>query len=235
MIPYERYFKAGQKLVLRRVIPAGEEAPCLDSFAVTLLACGESSFVVRLQKSALADDFLAGSEFEVLGNIYDLGLSLTAALLEVLPEGELRLRPRGNLELLFRRQYLRVDCSLWLGYLRGDAALPVLRRQWKKWVAELAAAKLCDLPPFACHQITLGAGGIGLRVPGPVLVGEMFLVFLALDDGKPLICALAELAWADRADADGLQLIGLQFRSLLDSDRKRIEIYVRGTLRAKEE
>ena len=234
MIPYERYFKPGQKLVLRRVTAPGAEDSCLDSFAVSLLSCGERSFVVRLHKPVLAGEFSAGMEFEVLGDIYDLGMRLTACLLEARPDGELRLRPRGNLEFFFRRQSLRADCPLWLGYLRGDAALPVLRRQWKRWVTELAAARLSDLPPFACHQLSLGAGGVGLQVPGPVTFGEMFLLFLALDDGKPLVCALAEVAWVNRAEADGQHPVGLQFRSLLDSDRKRIETHVRRMLLAKQ-
>ena len=79
----------------------------------------------------------------------------------------------------------------------------------------------------------IGAGGMGLAVPAPLREGEKFLLFLALDDDKPLICSVAEAVWGATVDGAGMQQAGLQFRNLLENDRCRIELYVRRMLRTR--
>jgi len=226
---YDRYFKPGQKVVLRRVVVPQGEAACLDSLTGWLASCDAAGFVIRPQDAGAGDEILPGTLFELLGDIYDFGMRLTAGFDRVLEDGTIRLLPEGDLEFFFRRQYLRADCSLWLGYRRG-ASLRPLRGFWQGWSKDPAAVKAAALPPFALHKLSLGAGGVGLAVPAPASEGESFLLFLALDDDKPLICAVAEVVRVETSGSAGLQNVGLQFRNLLENDRRRIELYVRRML-----
>lgn len=234
---YDRYFKIGQKIVLKRTVDHGETSAHMDSLSGFLASCSEELFQIKLPYTVAGDEVLSltrGMQFDLLGDIYGLGMRLTAIVEEHTPCGEINLRPYGDLEFFFRRRHLRVECRLWLGYHRGGT-LRTLRRRWKHWSAERSRGdEASDLPPFSCQELTLGAGGLRLSVPCPVKETELFLFFIALDDGKPLICALAEAAWTERADAQGLQSTGLRFLNLLDVDTQRIELYVRRTLRARQ-
>lgn len=228
---YDRYFKPGQKVVLRRHAVVEGQAACLDSLTGRLISCDASGFVVRPLDTGVNDEIAPGTVFELLGDIYDFGMRLTAGFDRTLADGALRLLPRGDLEFFFRRQYLRAECMVWLGWQSGGTP-KTLRRQWKSWSSQPANIPEKALPKFSLLQISLGAGGLGMLLPAPVRQDGVLLLFLALDDNKPLICALAEVVWVDKVRPDGVQHAGLQFLSLLDSDRQRIELYVRRCLRA---
>ena len=229
MMHYERYFKPGQRLVLHCTDGSGSAGAALDCLVVQLVTCGETEFQVVLQDATVADDITPGTVFEILGDIFDFGLRLTAGLERALPDGRMFLKPQGGLEFFFRRRFLRAESCLWLGWQRGGA-LKTLRRQWKSWSVEPKKIPEKAQPRFSLQQVSLGAGGLGLHLPAPVSHGEVLLLFLALGDGKPLICAVAEVVWAEKPRTDGLQSAGLQFLNLLDIDRQRIELYVRRCL-----
>ena len=97
MMHYERYFKPGQRLMLRRVGGSGLSAAALDCLAAQLVVCSETEFLVVLQDASVIDDLPPGTVYEVLGDIFDFGLRLTACYERVLPDGRLAFKPQGDL------------------------------------------------------------------------------------------------------------------------------------------
>ncbi len=231
---YPKYFKEGQKVLLRRIDPSPSVGQ-LDSLSGELVDCSEEAFDVRLPYCADEEEgypFFQGMPFEVLSDCFGLGLRFTGLVDGLFESGRVRLRPQGDLEFFFRRKHLRATVSLWLGYRRSTQSLRTLRRTWSQHTKVLQSGhNLSEMPPVSQQSLCLGGGGLQLNLPAPVIVPELCLVYLALSDKGPLVCTLCETVWVTPPDNHGTQNAGLQFQNILDPDQERIVRLVKNALR----
>lgn len=231
---YSKYLNEGQDILLSRVPLHGTENQ-LDSLSGTLVECLESLIQIRLHYRLDVDEtypFFPGMPFAILADCYGVGLRFTALFEERLDNKQILLKPHGNLELFFRRQYLRTQTSLWLCCVRSTESLRTLRRTWKKHSSLLQAGHTIDvLPPVARKEISLGAGGLQLLLEAPVNTHEICLVYFDLPDKRPLVCAICETVCVDKPDENGFQRTRLEFRNIADSDRQRIVRFVNRSIK----
>jgi hypothetical protein len=231
---YARYFNEGQKVVLRRISPWPDSSH-LDSLSGALADCSEDFLDICLPYTVDATEvypFFPGMPFQVLSDWFGLGLRCTGLFEQVIGSDRIRLKLQGDLEFFFRRQHQRTPVELWISYQRGTQSLRTVRRTWKRHIEILQSGRsVTELPPVLRQAFSLGGGGLQLYLPAPVVIPELFLIYLALDDKGPLVCAICETVWVDPPDSLGGQLAGLQFLNILDADRDRIIRLVRSVLR----
>jgi len=233
-IYYSKYLSEGQELLLKRTPLLGNDQQ-FDSISGTLMECKETAVKIRLNSHLDSDErypFFPGMPFEIYADCYGLGLCFTGTFEELLDADQILMKPQGALNLFFRRQHLRAQTTLWLSCIRSTESLRTMRRTWKKHSALLQRNQSVDqLPPIIRQKISLGAGGLQLLLPAPVKIHEFCLVYLALMDNGPLVCALCETVWTGNPDDTGNQTAGLEFRNIVASGLQRINRFVNKSLR----
>jgi hypothetical protein len=227
---YQRYFQPGLKIVLKRVRQqSGDER--FESLTGVLIDGSEQGFDVNISQGSDPEEvypFTPGMSFELFSDNYGLGLRLTVHYQSSPAANLFRFSPQGDLELIFRRQHLRTELLMWAGYRRRLGNLRTLRRHWKQHTEQCAAGlEPANLPPIHRISVSLGGGGVGMKLAAPVNRAELCLIYLALDDKGPLVCAVAEIVSAKDEDDSGLQASGMRFLNILEKDRTRIIRVVR--------
>ena len=222
---YSKYMYDGQNVVLKRVQLIDSHSQ-FDSLSGTLTKCTESIVEIKLHYGAEDEErypFFAGMPFEVMADCFGLGLRFTCTFEYVQDNASIVLKPQGDLEFFFRRQHLRTSITLWVSCVRSTKALRTLRRTWKKHAELLSGGNsIVEIPPISRQSISIGGGGLQLKLESPVIVPELCLVYLALEDKDPLVCALCETVWVSPRNDTGYHDVGMEFRNILESDRKRI-------------
>lgn len=229
-IYYPRYFHPDQKLILKRA-SQGVRNGQFDSMSGILLDCSYDYFDVAIPYGPDDDEgypFFPGMPFELYSDFYGLGLHLTVHYESSLNVSKFRFCPQGNLEFFFRRRQLRAEMKLWVGFQRGRGNLKTLRRRWKRHAENCVAGfEPTQLPPIQRMLLTLGSDGLSMDLTAPVQPTELCLLYFALEDRGPLVCALAEVISIAKPDAFGMQPTGLRFLNILEEDRRRINLAVR--------
>jgi c-di-GMP-binding flagellar brake protein YcgR len=222
---YSKYLYAGQKVVLKRVQTHGSDNK-FDSISGTLAECHESLVEIKLHYGTEEEEiypFFPGMPFEILADCFGLGLRFTCTFECLRDKSRIFLNPQGDLEFFFRREHLRAPVTLWVSCERSTKVFRTLRRTWKKHTELLPGDNsIAELLPISKQNISLGGGGLQIKLKSPVIVPELCLIYMALEDKGPLVCALCETVWVDPPNDTGHQNTGMEFRSILDSDRQRI-------------
>lgn len=227
---FTKYFKPGQKALLRSLDPALPEGR-FEALTVYVESCGANCFELSLPYRIQAGEnypFVPGMPLELNVESMGLGIRVTGKFLENSAPSRIRVAIDPDLQAFQRRITLRVDTMVGLRFSRGKGTLRSLRERWEKNLRVLQAGKdLSSLQDFPRCRVNLSPGGIRFVVQPPVEVADLYLLLLNLGDGKPPICLLAEVVWAAQEEVQGGVPAGMQFLHILEEDRKRIASFVR--------
>lgn len=223
---FETYFVLNQEVLLRR-FSTSKQGSRVESCRAELVSREGAIFEFKLLCSDKEARFSSGEFIELHSDRFDLGVRLTGLCLGC-SNRILRFEAHDDLELFYRRQYWRVTLPVWHGMVRVNQSKLPLYEVWKKAQA-LSDDK--DLDPsihveIVRQPLNLSAGGVRAELQAPVKTKENCLLYLCLDDGKPTVCALCEVVWVQPGESEGMQLCGLRFSNLIESDLTRIDRYV---------
>jgi c-di-GMP-binding flagellar brake protein YcgR len=169
--------------------------------------------------------------FVLHSETYGLGLRLSARFLERRSKEAIRVTVAADLQVFQRRATPRIDIKAGLRYTKGRGTLRTFHEQWEKNVKILQNSKdITKLGAFPRRPVNISTGGIRFDIKGPVEITDICLVLVDLGTAPP-ICTLAEVVWVNQPENEERCTAGMRFLSLLDSDRKRLELFVRDTLK----
>lgn len=228
-MPYSKYFKPGQKLLLR-ALAAGSEQERFDALTGYLRSQDAEHLELDLPyrvKDGEGYPFQPGMAFELLGEALGLGVRLTGSFESERNSEQVRIRHNGDLQLIRRRTFRRRDATIGLRYTRGRGELLTFRTQWEKNTRILNQANgLGKLPPFPRCRVNLSGGGMRLALKGPVETADLLLLILEIPDGKAPVCTLGEVVWVGDESPEGRRQAGVQFINILEADRRRLDQFV---------
>jgi c-di-GMP-binding flagellar brake protein YcgR len=224
---FARYFKPGQKVLLRVMEPPGRFEALTASFQEE----GSDYFDLALPYHSEGGEtypFAPEMPLELMSDHLGLGVRLTCRFREQRNGNLIRVGITGGLQIFQRRQYRRVDATAGLRYTKGRGTLRSFREQWEKNSRILEATKdFSKLPPFPRTRINLSTGGMRFEIRAPVEVADLCLILLQLDPNARPFCILAEVVWLAEQQVDDRRAAGMRFVSILEADQKRLEAFVR--------
>ena len=226
---YTKYFKSEQKIFLRSLTP--DTSGRLDALTVYFHEKGGDHFDLLLPYQAKEEEnfpFYPGMPFEILSDAMGLGVRLTGNFVEQRRPDLIRLKVNDALQIFQRRLASRLDVSVGLRYTKGHGTLRSFSEQWEKNVRILQnTTDFTKLPSFPRTMVNLSNGGIRFQIKSPVKIADLCLLLLRIEeDGAPL-CALAEVVWLDEEEVQGRRCAGMQFLSIMETDQKRINDFIK--------
>lgn len=235
MMQHEKYFKSGQKLLLKS-LDGGDNSLRFEAATVYLRDCGPGYFDLALPYRIRPGEtlpFSPGTSFELLSETLGLGLRITGTFHSQRGDNVVRLTIGQDLQVFQRRQAARLDTVIGLRYNKAKGTLKAFREQWEKNVAFLAKNPPAQsLPVLARHQVNLSESGIRFYIEGPTRPADLCLLLLQPNPDETPICTVAEVIWVGAANDAGQILAGLQFISILETDRARILRHIKDQQRA---
>lgn len=224
---YARYFKPGQRILLRILEPPGR----FEALTATFQNSGSGWFDLNLHSQARAEEnypFTPGMPLELMSDHLGLGLRLTGRFHERPSENRIRVEIVSDLQVFQRRLHRRLDTHVGLRYTKGRGTLRSFREQWEKNLQILEASDdFSRLPPFPRTRVNLSAGGLRFEVVPPVEVADNCLILLQIEPGSRPICALTEVVWLEEPVGEGRSIAGMQFIGILEADKKRLEALIK--------
>ncbi len=232
---YSLYFKAGQKIQLRRLDAEAPGGGSFEALNVVLEEIGPDYFDLSLPyriKEGEDYPFAPAMPFELRAVAMGMGMRISGSFRESLDEHRIRVALGVDLQAFQPRPGKRIDARVGLRFTRGQGNLRSLRELWDKNVRVLQSGRdLSKLQSsFSPCQVNLSAGGLRFDSPTPVELAELCLFLIDLQDGQPPICTLAEVIWTSEKEGAKGYKVGMQFLNILEADQKRIE----GMIRARE-
>ncbi|MBE0599415.1 MAG: PilZ domain-containing protein [Desulfuromonadales bacterium] len=231
---YGRHFKPGQKIFLHALPPTGDPQGCFDSLTTYLKEIGPGWFDLSLPYQSKAGEdfpFATGMRFELRSESLGLGLRLTGQFVQHRGRDTIRLALDGDLRAYQNRQSPRLDTVAGVRYTRGHGSLRSFRDQWEKNIQILQGNSADQLGNFPRTPINLSNGGIRFSLRAPVEPGSLCLLLLELEPGTVPLCALTEVLWTGDVQEER-QKAGMRFLTILETDRKRIDNFIRKRLAA---
>jgi len=231
---YQRFFKSGQQLLLK-VQNNSEQQDRTELM---------TAFVVLMEKDLLTLNlsapyginaidhypFSAGISFEVTTEAMGLGVRTSGSFIEKTGSRQFTLKLNTDTEMFQRRVGARLDCQLGIRFSRVAKDLPTMRKTWEKNLEVLYGP---EAPPvfenLKKSRINISAEGMRFSVKPPANQGDLSLVLIHLDDGKPPICAIAETVWSCALGNDSAVTVGMRFINILNIDQQRISHFISTT------
>lgn len=227
---HQRYFKPGQKVLLRPVAPSAPDghAGLLSSY---IQGGGDDYFDLTLPygpDSANQYPFHDEMDFELCSDSLGLGARVNGRFREIISGNRIRVHILPDLQMFQRRAKPRIDCRIGIRFTRGRGTLQAMRQTWEKNVNLLSGDKpLPKLTGFNECKVNLSSGGIRFSIRPPAESADLCLLLLDLADEKPPICALAEVIWSIPDQGGEVLLTGMQFLNITVQDQKRIDNFAR--------
>jgi len=222
---YPKYFKSGQKILMRALAaPSGH----FEALTVLYLDHGQGFLELGVPYRAKAGEeypFAPDMPFELLSDRLGLGLRITCTFKEYCADGRnIRVAITSDLQIFQRRYHRRLDTTVGLRYTRGQGTLRTFREQWQKNLTILQqGGDPAKIPPFPPCKVNISPGGIRFAVNPPVEAADLCLLLIQFERTEMPVCALAEVVWMADQEVEGRLVVGMQFISILESDRKNIE------------
>lgn len=222
---YPKYFKSGQKILMRALAaPPGH----FEALTVLYLDHGQGYLELGIPYRAKAGEeypFAPDMPFELLSDRLGLGLRITCTFKEYCADGRnIRVAITSDLQIFQRRYHRRLDTTVGLRYTRGQGTLRTFREQWQKNLTILQqGGDPAKIPPFPPCKVNISPGGIRFAVNPPVEAADLCLLLIQFERTELPVSALAEVVWMADQEVEGRLIVGMQFISILESDRKNIE------------
>ena len=225
---YQRYFKPGQQLLLKALHDT-EQNGRTELMSAFIVALEKDYLLLSLPYGTGAVDqypFKEGLLFEVTTESLGVGIRTTGHFKQKLTEDQFTLQLNSDLQVFQRRITQRFDCKLGIRFSRAGKTLQAMREVWEKNIEALHSAEApLIFKGFKSSQINISAGGIRFSMKPPCNQGDLGLVLVNLEDGKPPVCAVTEVVWIFMKDKSAVSA-GMRFINILSEDQQRIENYI---------
>lgn len=226
---YQRYFKSDQQLLLRVKTDESNEGRT-ELITVHVVSFEGDLLTVSLPYGPNAVEhypFRAEMLFEINSEALGMGIKATASFVSKIDGSSFSIRLNSDLQAFQRRVSERIDTRLGIRFSRAGNGLHDMRQTWEKNLEVLYSPEAPLIyDGFKPARINISSGGIRLTIKPPANQGELCLVLINLDDGKPPVCAIAEIVWSCMQDENALSA-GMRFINILSEDQLRIEAYIR--------
>ena len=225
---YQRYFKSGQQLLLKALHDT-EQNKYTELMSVFVVSVEADSLVLSLPYGADAVNqypFKEGLLFEITTEAMGLGVKTTGTFKKKIDGNQFRLQLNPDLQMFQRRISQRFDCKLGVRFSRAAKTLQTMREIWEKNIEVLHSPEAPIIfDGFKLCQINISSGGIRFSIKPPGNQGELCLVLVNLEDGKPPVCAIAEVVWVCMQDESAVTA-GMRFINILSEDQQRIDDFI---------
>ena len=225
---YQRYFKSGQQLLLKALHDT-EQNNYTELMSVFVVSVEEDSLVLSLPYGADAVNqypFKEGLLFEITTEAMGLGVKTTGTFKKKIDGNQFGLQLNPDLQMFQRRISQRFDCKLGVRFSRAAKTLQTMREIWEKNIEVLHSPEAPIIfDGFKSCQINISSGGIRFSIKPPGNQGELCLVLVNLEDGKPPVCAIAEVVWVCMQDESAVTA-GMRFINILSEDQQRIDDFI---------
>lgn len=225
---YQRYFKSGQQLLLKALNDTNQDGRT-EVMTVFVVSLGEDSLVLSLPYGADAVDqypFSEGLPFEISTEALGLGVRTTGNFEKKVDGNKFTLKLNPDLQMFQRRISQRFDCELGIRFSRAAKTLQTMREIWEKNIEVLYSPEApLAFDGFKPYRVNISSGGIRFSIPPPADQGELCLVLINLEDGKPPVCAITEFIWICMQDESAVTT-GMRFINILSADQHRIDIFI---------
>jgi len=224
---FQRYFKPGQQLLLKATNPKQDGRTELISVLVTSIS--DEILIVSLPYGADAVNqypFEDNSAFEITTETLGLGLRTSGTFLRRINGSQFSLKMNQELEMFKRRISQRFDCELGIRFSRAAKTLQTMREIWEKNLEVINTPNTpVPVDDFQKAKVNISSGGIRLTIKPPASQGELCLILINLNDGKPPVCTIAEIVWTCSPD-ESLITVGMRFINILAEDQLRIDDFI---------
>ncbi len=225
---FKRYLKTDQQLVLQsRESPATVDRT--ELMIVTVAAVEGARLVVNSPYgSDIIDQYAIGTDapVEITTDVMGMGARVSAHFKEKLSSNRFALQLNYDLSLFQRRVKERIDCDLGIRFSRGAKTMNAMREVWKKNLTVLHSPEApLIFQGFRSCRVNISSGGIRFALKPPANQGDLCLILINLDDGKPPVCTIAEVVWNCMIDEEAATT-GMRFINILNQDRDRINSFV---------
>ncbi|MFO7764846.1 MAG: PilZ domain-containing protein [Pelovirga sp.] len=227
---FKRYLKTEQQLILQ-----SKESPSAadrtELMIVTVAAVEGNRLVVHSPYgSDIIDQYAIDTDIpvEITTDVMGMGARVTAHFTEKLSNNRFALQLDYDFSLFQRRVKERVDCNLGIRFSRGAKTINAMREIWKKNIEVLHSPEApLIFQGFRSCPVNISSGGIRFALKPPASQGDLCLILINLDDGKPPVCTIAEVVWSCMID-DEAATTGMRFINILNQDKDRINRFVMG-------
>ena len=224
---YNRYLKSHQQLILQR--RGDSSADHTELMIVTVATVEENRLVVNSPYgSDIIDQYAIGTDtpVEITTEVMGMGARVSARYKEKLGNNRIALELDYDFSLFQRRVVERTDCDLGIRFSRGAKTINAMRDIWKKNLAVLHSPEAPLIyQGFRSCRVNISSGGIRFALKPAANQGDLCLILLNLNDGKPPVCTIAEVVWSCMID-DEAATTGMRFINILNQDKDRINIFV---------
>ncbi len=225
---YQRYFKPGQQLLLKALHDT-EKNGRTELMSVFIVSLEEDYLLLSLPYGTGEVDqypFKEGLLFEVTTESMGVGIRTTGHFRQKLTEGQFTLQLSPDLEIFQRRDSKRFDCKLGIRFSRAAKTLQTMREIWEKNIEVLHSPEVpLIFDGFRSSQINISSDGIRFTIEPPGHQGELCLILVNLEDGRPPICAVAEIVWICMENESAITA-GMRFINILSEDQQRIDTFI---------
>jgi len=225
---YQRYFKPGHQLLLRVLHSetSTDRTELLTAFVDTL---EEEKLTLSLpygDDSVNHFPFDEGSVFEISTEVMGMGVKATGEFLKTADGNHIVIKINQDLQMFQRRVSQRLDCQLGIRFSRAAKTLHTMREIWEKNIKVLHSPEApLVFDGFKQCRINISSGGIRFAIKPPADQGDLCLILINLEDGKPPICAIAETVWICMQNESAV-IAGMRFINILSEDQQRISRYI---------
>lgn len=218
---YHRYLNRGQNVFLIN-LSEDRDTSVYHSFTGKVLACDGETVLLKTAYRLYSGDqpsLQPGMRFKLTTEALGMGVQVQAELIELLTPEELKLQLQGTLTVYQRRQSVRINVQLPFLYVPQKSSLAAFQREWRRVVDDLRKPqpprlKMTDTP------LNLSTGGF--RIDLQAEPGSLALAVADLQDGRPPLCAVAELVWKKQDAEQALVRSGHRFVEILKEDQERL-------------
>ncbi len=226
---YQRYFKSGQQLLLK-VLNDEEQNDRTELMTVFVVSIEDEVLLLSLPYGENAVEqypFHEGLSFEISTEAMGLGIRTTGSFKKKTNGNQFTLKLNPDLEMFQRRISQRFDCQLGVRFSRAAKTLQTMREIWEKNIKVLYSPEApLVFDGFKSYRVNISSGGIRFSINPPADQGELCLVLINLEDGKPPVCAIAEVVWACMQDESAMTA-GMRYLNILSEDQQRMDNYIR--------
>ncbi len=231
---YHRYFKPGRQLLLRAIYKE-ESADRTELMTVFVVSLEKETLILSLPYGDDAVEqypFKEGLTFEITTEVMGMGIRATGVFDKKIDGSHIALKVNTDLQMFQRRVSQRFDCQLGIRFSRAAKTLQTMREIWEKNIKVLHSPEApLVFDGFKPCRINISSGGIRFAIKPPADQGDLCLILINLEDGKPPICTIAETVWICMQD-ESTVTAGMRFINILSEDQQRISDYIQKNKKA---
>lgn len=232
---YQRYFKPEQQLLLKVENDLNQDGR-IELMTVHVVVCEDDRLIVSLPYGADAVDqypFHKDMPFEITTESMGMGVRTKGNFDRKVNSSRFAIKLHSELQIFQRRISQRFDCKLGIRFSRAAKTLQTMRQIWEKNLEVLYSPEApLIFEGFKPARVNISSGGIRLSIKPPANQGELCLVLINLEDGKPPICTIAEVVWVCMQDEETVTA-GMRFINILGDDQQRIDDFINNNKSAK--